>query len=145
MNSSVDTHAVNDNFVIVSHRRKAKIKEKRVENDVKLEVEEEIETFTVEYCHYFAKTLTKGKKNDHAMHNACLDDIIIDYKNIILDEFGIELTLVIVWSDNAPHQYRCRQNFIRIASVSERHEAITIIHCLAAVSNFKGVWDESGK
>ena len=47
--------------------------------------------------------------------------------------------------DNAPHQYRCRQTFIQIASVAERRPGMSIVHNLAVVDNFKGVHDGCNK
>jgi len=55
------------------------------------------------------------------------------------------LRYLIIWTDNAPHQYRCRQNFIKVASVIERHPGIKLTHRLAVVDNFKGVHDAVGK
>ena len=58
---------------------------------------------------------------------------------------SVPLKNVIVWTDNAPHQYRCRQNFMKVATVAERHEGITLTHRLAVVDNFKGYHDSVGK
>ena len=78
------------------------------------------------------------------MHNTCLDKIIEKYKNIF-EKKGHTLKKVIVWSDNCPSQYRCRQNFLQIAMVRERHDDIELIHRLAVVDNFKGPHDGYGK
>ena len=53
-NSSVDAHAVLDNFVCLYKRRKAKVKEK--------DKEEEVEIFTCDVHHFFADTISAGKK-----------------------------------------------------------------------------------
>ena len=79
------------------------------------------------------------------MHNVSLDALIDFYKIKFRQEFGVELRKVIVWTDNAPHQYRCRQNFIKVASCPERHPGIVIVHRLAVVDNFKGIHDAVGK
>lgn len=78
------------------------------------------------------------------MHNTCLDAVISLYKQKFQVR-GLALKNVIVWSDNAPHQYRCRQTFIKVASVMLRHKDISIIHRLAVVDNFKGIHDAVGK
>ncbi|MGB2447348.1 MAG: hypothetical protein ACPICB_06430, partial [Candidatus Poseidoniaceae archaeon] len=146
LNSSVDNHAVNANFVVVYDRRMVPLKGKQKdENGSEVDVEEDIEVFTIDVHHFFAESISKGKKNDHAMHNVCLDAIIKRYKSIFRDELGVELEHVIFWTDNAPHQYRCRQAFLPTASVLLRHKGIKITHRLAVVHNFKGYHDSVGK
>ena len=145
INSSVNAHAVNDNFVCISNRRIARYKIKdKDKNGVVVEKDEEQEIFTCDVYHFFAETFSKGKKNDHAMHNACLDRIIEEYK-VIFEEEGTPLDHVVVWTDNAPNQYCCRQNFIKVASFEERHPGIRITHNLAVPDNFKGNHDAVGK
>mmetsp|Transcript_4214 Transcript_4214/g.5918 ORF Transcript_4214/g.5918 Transcript_4214/m.5918 type:complete len:611 (-) Transcript_4214:334-2166(-) len=78
------------------------------------------------------------------MHNTCLDEIIRIFR-ARLGELGVELKHVIIWTDNAPHQYRCRQTFIQVASIQLRHPGITVTHRLAVVDNFKGIHDAVGK
>ena len=95
--------------------------------------------YDVDVMHFIASTLTKGKKADHATHNTALDKVINIYKEKIPG-----LNLVIVHTDNCPGQYRCRQNFLKIASVQERHPGIVIKHELAVVDNFKGKHDTVG-
>lgn len=95
--------------------------------------------------HFLAETISKGKKVDHAMHNVCLDAIIRLYCRIFREELGVEIEHNIVWRDNAHTQYQCRQNFVRVASVPERHPRICTTHCLAIPDNFKGPHDSYGK
>ena len=104
-NLSVDGHAVNDNFVCLYNRRKATITEKRMENDVEIEVDEELLIFTVTVHHFFAETISKGKKSDHSMHNTCFDGILKMYKLVIPNTVGVPLHRVKCWTDNAPSQY----------------------------------------
>jgi hypothetical protein len=88
------------------------LKTKKTRSGVEELDENERETFTIWTCevhHFFAETISKGKKNDHVMHNTSLDAIIEHYKPIF-DQLGTPLEVIIVWSDNAPYQYRCRQN-----------------------------------
>ena len=54
-NSSVDEHAINDNFVVIWNRRKVTVKEKNCET------ESEIEIFNADVHHFFAETISKGK------------------------------------------------------------------------------------
>jgi len=146
-NSSVDGHAVNDNFVCIYNRRKVKVKEKDDEGNILDDEEKEITVFTCDVHHFFAETISSGKKNDHQMHNVALDAIIQHYKELFAEsDFADELRHVIYWSDNAPGQYRCRQNFIKIASVCQRHgSGIKLTHRLAVEANFKGWHDAVGK
>ena len=74
------------------------------------------------------------------MHNICLDAIVKHYRQIIPG-----LKRIILYSDNAPAQYRCRQNFIKVASFKERHPGIALVHRLAVSCNFKGPHDAVGK
>lgn len=146
-NSSVDAHAINDNFlVIISKRRKAVVKVKRKVEGQEVEVEDDVPVWRVDIKHMIGETMSKGKKNDWAFHNKCLDFIAKEYAKIFEeDPNSPPLRHIIVWSDNAPAQYRCRQNFLQVVSVAERHNGITITHRLAVVDNFKGVWDGLGK
>ena len=150
-NSSIDAHAINDNFVCVFNRRNVDVKEMSKKKSKKSDGEamsnemETIEIFTIDVHHLFAETISKGKKNDHAMHNVSLDALITQHQRIFPEAVGVPLAHVIVWTDNAPHQYRCRQNFIKVASVVERHEGIKVTHRLAVVDNFKGIHDAVGK
>jgi hypothetical protein len=73
-----------------------------------------------------------GPTYDHAMHNACLDALIKHYKSVWVERFGVELRVVIVRTDNAPHQYRCRHAIMYVAMSD-----ITIMHYLAVPSQFK--------
>ena len=56
-NSCVDAHAINDSFVVIYNRETVQVGELR----------KDIETFDVDVHHFFAETISKGKKNDHAM------------------------------------------------------------------------------
>jgi len=132
--------------VVVADKSSRVVKEKSVMNNCEfVSINDTVQIFTVDVYHFFAETISKGKKNDHAMHNICLDKLVEIYKVIFREELNVELKVIIVWTDNAPHQYRCRQNFIKIASFAERHPGIKIIHRLAVVDNFKGFHDAVGK
>ena len=131
LNCATDAHLVCCNAVVLSKRRTVITRNG--------EDAEEVQIYTCKHYHFLAGTETKGKKADHAMSRVCVDQIIDDMK-----EEGI--TTFIYWTDNAPHQYKCRQTFFADASVTERHgEGIKIIHRFAVVSQFKGPHDAAGK
>ena len=60
--SSVDGHAINDTFVCLCLRRKCTLKEKKEANGRVTWSEDEIEMFSVDAHHFFASTISKGKK-----------------------------------------------------------------------------------
>jgi len=145
-NSSVDGHASNANFVCIWNRREVSYTESKKDGDVVMETNETTQIFTVDVHHFFAETFSKGKGGNHAMHNACIDKLITHYKKRFMEELGIPLTSVIYWTDNAPHQYRCRQCFVWDAMLKARHPDLEkITHRLAVVDNFKGNHDAVGK
>jgi hypothetical protein len=144
-NSSVDGHAVNDNFVCISNRRKCTIEEEKKINGKSVMIADDFHLYDVDVHHFFEETFSPGKKTDHAMHNVCLDKIIELYRSEFRTRNNRELEKVRIWTDNAPTQYRCRQNFVKAASVVQRHKGIQLTHRLAVVDNFKGFHDAVGK
>ena len=72
-NSSVDCHAINDNFVVVYNREIVPV------NEQGCDITKNIETFEVDVHHFFTETVSKGKKNDHHMHNISLDALVKHY------------------------------------------------------------------
>lgn len=135
VNSATDGHLVCCNAVVLSNRRTVKVKKPLGDGFE----EEDVVVFDVYYLHFLAETLSKGKKADHAMHQVCLDHVIK-----LMKPKGIKK--IKYWTDNAPHQYKCRQTFIADASIVDRHEdGIEIIHRFAVVSQFKGPHDAAGK
>jgi hypothetical protein len=131
VNCSVDAHAFLCNFVIISNRRDATVRDRVLSmNDC-------------DVFQYFGSTMSKGKKNDYVTHIACLEDIIKRYKREF-EERQQELTFAIVWTDNCPNQYKCRQNFAGIIKI-ETVLGVLVVHCFAVKDNFKGVWDGAGK
>ena len=56
--------------------------------------------------HFLGSAAGKAKSSDHVFHNTCLDYIMSQYNHV---------TDWIIWSDNCSGQYKCQQNFIRIA------------------------------
>jgi hypothetical protein len=51
---------------------------------------------------------------------------------------------VILWTDGAPNQYKCRQNFYWVANAANKF-GITIVHRFGATAQFKGVHDKIGQ
>ena len=136
VNSATDAHLVSCNAVVLSKRRKVTVNRPLEDGGVD---SEDVIVFDVSYIHFLAETLTKGKKADHAMHKVCLDKIIDNMKTKGIKKF-------IYWTDNAPHQYKCRQTFIADASVADRHgDGLELIHRFAVVAQFKGPHDSAGK
>jgi hypothetical protein len=50
-----------------------------------------------------------------------------------------------VWTDNCSAQYKCNQNFLKVARFASTVEGVTIVHRFAQKYHFKGVWDAAGK
>ena len=118
-NSSIDAHAVNDNFVVIWNRHLLHLKTKMMrlgQFDLGEEEWEHLIIWSCDVHHFFAETMSKGKENDHAMHNTALDALILNYTQMF-EAVGTPLCAIVVWSDNALTQYRCRQNFMKVASV----------------------------
>lgn len=132
-NCSVAHHSVVDIFLVNSNFRKVKLKNKKKEEDV-------VMVSDCERWVFFGDTISKGKKNDHVFHNSCLTYLIQYYDNIEYQPTNI------VWTDNCPTQYKCRQNFFKIASASKSiNKHSIIIHKFAGKYRFKGSWDATGK
>lgn len=73
------------------------------------------------------------------MHCRAFEYIINKYKNEIPT-----LSKVIVWTDGAPNQYKCRQNFYWLAKAHDRFD-MKIVHRFGATAQFKGVHDKVGQ
>ena len=86
------------------------------------------------------------KKNDHVCHNSCLTYLIKYYDEKRKQKNKSPIPYNIVWSDNCPTQYKCRQNFSNVAHASNTigDESI-IVHKFAQKYRFKGSWDATGK
>ena len=88
--------------------------------------------------------MSKGKKNDHIFHNACTTHIINYYDKERTDAGKDTIPMNMVWTDNCPTQYKCRQNFWKVASSGTTNNSV-IIHKFAQKFRFKGPWDATGK
>ena len=69
------------------------------------------------------------------------------YKNLFLNirADGTQLETVKVWTDNCGGQYKCRQNFIKIANSPGSSRGVNLDHSFAQKYGFKGPWDSAGK
>ena len=94
-NSSVDNHAVLAIYVVLHSPR-----------DIQIQLEDgTFVTKRVHECdvwHFFGDSMSKGKKNDHVFHNACLKHIVEYYKRTTLPD----LQRIIMWTDNCAAQYK---------------------------------------
>jgi hypothetical protein len=88
---------------------------------------------------------SKRKKNDHEFHNACLEEIVCYYQLHRKQSKKAALTNVKVWTDNCGGQYKCRQNFWKVASFAGTVFGVAVTHQFSQKYDFKGVWDAAGK
>ena len=94
---------------------------------------------------FFGSTLSRGKKNDYVFHEACLTYLCSFYDTQRKKE-GKDVTPVnIVWTDQCPSQYKCRQNFWNVATSAEQTPHSICIHKFGAKYRFKGSWDAFSK
>ncbi len=131
-NSSIDAHAVLDIFVVCHSQRTVDGIRNRKGN---------LESIRVNDCdvwYLFGDSKSKGKKNDHVFHNACLDHLLEHYKRVH------SIKDAKIWTDNCGGQYKCNQNFFKIATSAERN-GVGLKHRFAQKYGFKGIWDAAGK
>jgi hypothetical protein len=136
-NSSQNAHAVLAIFVVLSNRR-----------DVRIKRDGRFVTKSINDCdvwYFFGDTISKGKKNDHVFHNACLEEIVRYYQNQRRRTKMDPIEHIRIWTDNCAGQYKCRYNFLKIATFPERVEGVRVSHRFAQKYDFKGVWDAAGK
>ena len=81
----------------------------------------------------------KQKDQDWFLHCKSFEKLIQVYKERIP-----LLRRIIVWTDGAPNQYKCRQNFFWLTKVREKFD-IQVIHRFGATAQFKGVHDKIGQ
>jgi len=132
-NCATAHHAVLDSFVVLHSKRVVTVTKKdgtKIDHPI----------YDCDVWHFFGDTISKGKKNDHVFHNACLDEITGYYQRRLKEL----IVRILVWSDNCASQYKCNQNFLKIATLFERH-GVHIDHRFAQKFQFKGVWDSAGK
>eukprot|EP00986_Skeletonema_menzelii_P006460 scaffold2453_cov76-Skeletonema_menzelii.AAC.1 len=134
-NSTVDTHAVIEVFIVYDYRTVTEINERGEE--VKREV-------CTKRSHIFiGSSESAGKKNDWQFHIACLRYLVRLYQRKRGDSWPIHEVVII--SDRCPTQYLCRQNFLQIAMASTEEDFVVVKHGYTCVSRGKGDHDAEGK
>lgn len=133
-NCSTDAHAVLAIYVVLHSRREVFVADqyggppqKKIVNDC-------------DVYHFFGNTISKGKKNDHVFHNACLEAIVKRYQRKLRGG----LKTVKIWTDNCGGHYKNRFNFWKIATAA-RVLGVLVSHGFAQKYGFKGIWDAAGK
>lgn len=81
----------------------------------------------------------KQKDQDWFLHCKVFENLLGRYKSTIPS-----LDAVFVWTDGAPNQYKCRQNFYWLSTMFAMTN-IYVIHRFAATAQFKGVHDKIGQ
>lgn len=81
----------------------------------------------------------KQKDQDWFLHCKVFEKLIVQYKARIPD-----LAYINLWTDGAPNQYKCRQNFYWLSRVQKKF-GIRISHRFGATAQFKGVHDKIGQ
>jgi hypothetical protein len=81
----------------------------------------------------------KGKDQDWFLHCMIFEKLIAHYKALLPN-----FRNCIVWTDGAPNQYKCRQNFYWISRAIDQL-GIRVIHRFGATAQFKGVHDKIGQ
>ena len=136
-NCSVDNHAIICIFFIIYNWRVADFYD-----------DGNLDQVIINDCDkwiWFGDTMSKGKKNDHVFHNACLEHILAFYDKERSDKNLPSIKINIVHTDNCPTQYKCRQNFWKVATHCNHHHGAVLIHKFAQTYRFKGRWDATGK
>lgn len=81
----------------------------------------------------------KQKDQDWFLHCKVLEYLLQHYKHKLP-----QLRKVTLWTDGAPNQYKCRQNFYWVANALDSF-GLTIVHRFGATAQFKGVHDKIGQ
>ena len=89
------------------------------------------------------KYTLQQKKNDHIFHEACVTYVINFYDNERIKKGRNPIPTNIIWIDNCPTQYKCRQNFRNIATSADRIDSYieggsNRIHKFGSKYRFKG-------
>ena len=81
----------------------------------------------------------KHKDQDWFLHCKVFEYLIAHYKTKLPN-----LRKVTLWTDGAPNQYKCRQNFYWVANALDKF-GLAIVHRFGATAQFKGVHDKIGQ
>ena len=94
----------------------------------------------------FSDAMSKGKKNEHAFHNSCLNFIINVYDNERVVSGKPKISVNIIHTDNFSRQYTFRQKILTIAMFNPNNGSTSrLIHCFAQKYGFKVLWGTTGK
>jgi hypothetical protein len=113
-NCSQDNHAVLAIYYVQQNRREIHCVDKDGTTIKKV-------VFDTQVFFFFGDSQSKGKKNDHIFHNACLAHILDYVKRNRARNGQIPLSRAIVWTDNCGGQYKCCHNFWKIANAETIH------------------------
>lgn len=103
-------------------------------------VEHRFKYFECDHVRVVSPAKGKCKDQDWFLHCTILDYLIPMYKTKLTERFS----KCILWTDGAPNQYKCRQNFYYVAQCYRKH-TVQLIHRFAATAQFKGVHDKIGQ
>jgi hypothetical protein len=95
--------------------------------------------FEVDHIRVVSSSSGKCKDQDWFLHCNVMKFLVEKYRDEIPG-----LSLIILWTDGAPNQYKCRQNFLWVAFAIDLF-GVQIIHRFGATSQFKGVHDKIGQ
>lgn len=136
-NCAEANHCLIDVFVILSNPR-----------EVSYTTDEgNVATKRINDCTYvgiWGPTDGYGKKNDHVCHHAAFDNVVTSFKEKLLQELGIDLAKVWLFTDNCSSQYKCQYTMMVTAMFAEKYPGVVLEHTYAMKYEFKGVWDAFG-
>jgi len=95
--------------------------------------------FECDHIRVVSPSTGKQKDQDWYLHCVIFEELIKKYK-ILLPTFS----KIIVWTDGAPNQYKCRQVFFWLTKIKSEFN-IAIVHRFGATAQFKGVHDKIGQ
>lgn len=145
LNCNVNNHANVENSVTYSNHRTVTVQvDKRDANGNIYQAPETNTIFTVNVFHFICNSQTKGKKNDHVMHNTD-QEAIMEYFTREFESRGIQLRKVYKGTDRCGTQYNCRQSHLQTAAVAENWSGVEVELMLHVKSQFKGPHDAAGK
>ena len=90
------------------------------------------------YASFLCRDNLKRKKKAIMQCTIFLDTILDKYRPVFEINLGLTLWHVKCWTDNAPGQYQCHQNFIKIASIAKCHLDIDFFISLELRTTSKG-------
>jgi len=104
------------------------------------------QSYAIQIGGYFWRYIRKRGKNDHVFHDACIKYIQEFYDKEHTDEGLPLIEINIIWTDTCPTQYKCRQNFLNVATFGSKNGFKSkLLHKFGQKYRFKGPWDATGK